>query len=209
MTPLLRIEGLDLRLPSAILQRDINFNIEKGDLVFLRGANGSGKSTFFKELFAVLGKSKKSPAIQVSGVDSFAFLPQSLNREFFIPLSLGEVAGLGGFGIYSQEITNILLPGLIAKRMWNVASGGEKQRALLAQTLSIQHSLYLLDEPFNHLDQVSVGLVSKAITDRAKKGESFLIATHSIPSHFVDSNLKSVNFVTKNYSQNGNADVTR
>lgn len=178
--PLLKVEGFELYSPAKVFLQNLSFDLGAGEVLFFQGANGTGKSTFLRNLFAILLQKKSSTRIHTSGIESFSFLPQSLNREFFIPLSLGELAGLSGSS-REQEVYNSLLPERMTDRMWNVASGGEKQRAVLAQALSERHSLYLLDEPFNHLDQDSVLLVATIIASRAQEGSSFVIATHAVP----------------------------
>jgi ABC-type Mn2+/Zn2+ transport system ATPase subunit len=193
---LVKVERHDLWSPAKILLQRLDLQLQPGEILFLQGPNGSGKSTFLRELFAVLTRQRKSNSIQISGVRSFSFLPQSLNREFFIPLSLGEVAGLATppQSAVAVETLNVLLPGKTATHMWNVASGGEKQRALLTQALSQHHLLYLLDEPFNHLDEDSVEVASTIIKTRANAGAAFLIATHTVPTSLNSGAAKTLHF---------------
>jgi ABC-type Mn2+/Zn2+ transport system ATPase subunit len=178
--PLLKVNGFDLYSPAKIFLQKLSFELYSGEIMFFQGPNGTGKSTFLRELFRILSLNRPSSAIQTCGIESFVFLPQSLNREFFIPLSLGEVAGLSGSS-KEEQVFGSLLPEAMFGRMWNVASGGEKQRAVLAQSLSTRRSLYLLDEPFNHLDQDSVSGLAKRMASMGSEGASFLVATHTVP----------------------------
>jgi ABC-type Mn2+/Zn2+ transport system ATPase subunit len=194
---LVEIEDLKLHSPAGAILQNFSTTVEEGEILFLRGPNGTGKSTFLRELFSVLERQTNNPSIRLGNLRSFAYLPQSLNREFFVPLSLGEVAGLSwtaGGRPPKAEILRALLPDAIVSRLWNVASGGEKQRAVLAQTLSNSHSLYLLDEPFNHLDQASIDTVAKIIKSLASGGAAFLIATHTVPEGLNIPTVKTLSF---------------
>ncbi len=192
--PLLRIENYDLFSPANVLLQNLNIVLQKGEIQFLQGPNGTGKSTLLREIFSILSHKKQCPHIQFHGVESFSYLPQNLNREFYIPLSLGEVAKLAGGFKSPTPILHALVPPEISTRMWNTASGGEKQRAVLAQAFSSKHSLYLLDEPFNHLDTNSIAIIAKAIHTLTELGATFLISTHSVPPSLNRESIKTFTF---------------
>ena len=132
----------------AILNQPFSLTVEPGQWVRLFGHNGSGKSTLLK---AIAGTHTNTSGMIAPSLDStsLAYLPQQHELKFDWPLSLRDVAGL-----FKAPTQTPLLLELNLDRLWNDASGGEKQRLLLALTLTKKDTkLLLLDEPFNHLDQ--------------------------------------------------------
>lgn len=167
-------EKLALRTPSGELLQNFSYQLSKAQIMCVLGPNGCGKSTFLKHIFT--HSKKQAPKLKVS------YLPQTHSKDFFVPHTLQEIATLG---LSSGQLTELFAPYLpqsMAQRLWNVASGGERQRALLLQVLSASADVYLLDEPFNHLDARSVEDFSELINVMTQQhGKSFVVATHIVP----------------------------
>lgn len=160
----------------------LNLKVAPGDVVFLTGENGSGKSTFLAKLFDLFSKnqshaqSTNQSFVTLESSTKVIFMPQAVNQEFFAPMTLGDLVGKGSL---SSGLFKSLLSKEIANHLWSESSGGERQRAFLAHVLSQKSGLYLLDEPFNHLDPFTIKLALEMIFDLSQKNKAaFVISTH-------------------------------
>lgn len=129
--------------------QSIDFQLHSGELWTLMGPNGSGKSSFLRALV---------DEIKYSGhlcwnidFQKIGFLPQMALKNIHLPLSLQEV-----YHFYSQSPNQSqLLNSINMQHPWDLASGGERQRILLAAFLNAEFETLILDEPCNHLDSSS------------------------------------------------------
>ncbi|WP_231104651.1 ABC transporter ATP-binding protein [Haloechinothrix halophila] len=155
-----------------VVLRDVDFAVQRGELLALVGANGSGKST----LLRALGGVRKPVAGEVL-LDDLPLGQLSARRraraitlvgqEEALPADLvvGEMVALGRTphrppwaGGDATERAAVLAAldqvglGYAVDHPVEQLSGGERRRALLARGLAQQTPLMLLDEPTNHLD---------------------------------------------------------
>lgn len=150
MTTLLEVHNLDIGHKKA-LQKKLNFKINEGDIFLLKGNNGVGKSTLLKTL---LGheqalKGKINWTIHREKCHS---LPQLINQDFPLSITLGEI--LESFPL-KEKVADMFNSNL-KKRRWTDASGGEKQKVLIATRLQQNTEFLILDEPFNHMDKKNI-----------------------------------------------------
>jgi ABC-type cobalamin/Fe3+-siderophores transport system ATPase subunit len=148
------------------VSRPVSFSISSGDLCVLTGPNGVGKSTLLHGMAGFL--SNLSPVSRLKGsiqtrneilgekTVQVRLHPQLSAPMFALPLSLGDV--LDWYRL-PNDSTPELISDLDLLRPWDSASGGEKQRVLLAGIFADGKTrndktfeILLLDEPGNHLD---------------------------------------------------------
>ncbi len=158
-----------------------NFHLEAGEGVLYRnqsigvlGENGIGKTTFVKILAGVMesdsGSANKS--VRVS------YKPQYINTDSKeLVMSVLQKA----IEKHTADLINPLeLKGLFTKKI-NQLSGGEMQRVAIAECLSRDAELYLLDEPSAYLDVEQRLVVSKVIRDFAeRKSTTVLVVDHDL-----------------------------
>ncbi|KAF5067788.1 Ferric enterobactin transport ATP-binding protein FepC [anaerobic digester metagenome] len=180
---------------------EITFQIPKGKITTLIGANGCGKSTLFhvmtKNLKAQQGKiflngknineiSLKQFAKEVSIVHQYNVAPNDLTVEKLI--SYGRIAhgGLGKknkqqdekFIHWAMEITDVTE--LKDKRISDL-SGGQRQRVWIAMALAQNTKILFLDEPTTYLDiryQIEILKLLKRLN--AEVGMTMLVVLHDI-----------------------------
>lgn len=141
--------------------KDVSFNANSGEFIWLMGLNGSGKSSLLRCLAginhisvdAVLFDGKSSLDAQKNGL--IGYVPQHSN--FSNSLTVGEAITICAdrYPRRSRAINEVLEEVRLSharERNLSVLSGGERQKFLLALALIHSPEVLLLDEPFSHLD---------------------------------------------------------
>jgi ABC-type Mn2+/Zn2+ transport system ATPase subunit len=177
--------------------RDISMQVHAGDLIVLIGTNGSGKSTLIKTLagmipplhgdVTVLGNRPGGTPRRV------AYLPQHPVSSHTLPLrardivAMGRYAHLGLFRRATRADHDIVDDSMsrtganeFAELPLRELSGGQQQRTHLAQVLSRQAEVLLLDEPTAGLDLSGKHAISEIITAERARGVTVVLATHDL-----------------------------
>lgn len=156
MTTLLEVQNLQaLSGEGHRLSPVINFELQEGEVLFLRGENGAGKSTLLKTLLG-LHKHYEGQFHFSIPPSQIEYLPQLGNLHFHLPLTLKDM-------LPATQSDSPLLKDLDLNKKWNTASGGERQKILLASVLAKAPRLLVLDEPFNHVDKESGQILEDAL----------------------------------------------
>ena len=174
-TPLLVVRDLAFDAPDGRpLVAGLAYDLMPGGIVAIAGPNGTGKSTLLK---IIMGELKAARGSVTFANKSVGYLSQLHNREFHIPLSLADVLSLGVPGRFNPAAATAL--GLLAAEeldlAWNTASGGERQKTLLTQVLMTQPQVLILDEPMNHLDNVTRGKLYAVLRDFVANGKRAIL----------------------------------
>lgn len=176
---LIQANGLNFAYTDSNLWKEnLNFEINCGQRLAIKGANGSGKSTLLNLITKKIQPTAGSLLLQYN---SIIYIDQDyslLNEK----LTLFEQAELfNQTGLLEHEINIYLTRFLFYQRDWNKPcsklSGGEKMRLLLC-CINIQRTapdIIILDEPTNNLDIQSIEILTEAI--KAYKG-SLLVVSH-------------------------------
>lgn len=177
----------------------VNFSLQKGEMVFLTGHSGAGKSTLLK-LIAML-ELPSSGQLVVNGVrlgqlkkrDIAAYRsslgitfqsPNLLNdRTIFDNVALPlQIQGLAPLMITKRVHAALDMVGLLSKeRMLPLhLSAGEQQRVGIARAVVHKPALLLADEPTGNLDPSLSAEIMKLFEQFNQVGVSILIATHDL-----------------------------
>lgn len=169
--------NLSIKVRGQYLFQNISFDLFAGEVLIIEGENGTGKTSLLKTLLGLSALHSGSVHLNLPK-SAITYLPQSGNTSFFIPLTLGDVIQLDS-DIQESEIIKWQLQSPSAlKKSWNTASGGEKQKALLARAIAQASQLLVLDEPFNHLDKESKIRIVDLIESKSHEGAAILMVAH-------------------------------
>ncbi|HEX7672705.1 MAG TPA: ATP-binding cassette domain-containing protein [Bdellovibrio sp.] len=160
MAKLLEVKGLQaFSRENRALSPIVNFELHEGEVLFLRGENGAGKSTIMKTLLG-LHKNYVGEFQIFPSKNEIQYLPQLGNLSFHLPLTLADML--------ESPSNSPLLKGLDLNKKWNTASGGERQKVLFTSALMKQPRILFLDEPFNHVDREAGLLLEESLGDYLK-----------------------------------------
>jgi cell division transport system ATP-binding protein len=177
--------------------RDISFNINKGEFVFLTGPSGAGKTTLFKlisafekitsgEVFVLghsLSKLKKGQIPFLRRKIGFVLQNYKLlkNKSVFenieLPLIILDVDKKTREKKVSDMIRHVGLES-VRDQYPDFLSGGEQQRVAIARALIHDPEIIIADEPTGNLDPDLSNTILKLFYEFSKKGMTFLVATH-------------------------------
>ncbi len=153
---LIQTQGVGVYVGARRILRDVDLSVRRREIVTVVGPNGSGKTTLLKVLIGAQAPSE-GVVVREAGL-RIGYVPQRLAIDQAMPLTVARWLSLSGASnkeAYLQIAEQVGISDLLKQQMVSL-SGGEFQRALLAQALLIQPDLLVLDEPTQGLDQPGV-----------------------------------------------------
>ena len=178
-----------------IVFEGLDFALEPGGALMLRGANGSGKSSLLR-LMAGLGR-PLSGTIAWHQAD-IAEDPEAHNRRLHYVghadpvkpvLTVAEnlafwaairdrAGAAGAAGVVAEALERLAI-GHLASVPGRFLSAGQKRRVNLARVLTAPAALWLLDEPHTALDSQALRSLDAAIADHRSDGGMVVLASHA------------------------------
>ncbi|MEK3954618.1 ABC-2 type transport system ATP-binding protein [Psychrobacillus psychrotolerans] len=172
---------------------DLNFSIEKGELVGLIGLNGAGKSTTIKHIIGTMnalkgeillnGKTLKEDPAQYR--TSFSYIPETpvLYDELTLKehLQLTAMAYNLDESVFEARKEALLKEFRMEKRLnWFPAhfSKGMRQKVMIMCAFLVNPTLFIIDEPFVGLDPLGIKSLLEQMKTRKDEGASILMSTH-------------------------------
>jgi ABC-2 type transport system ATP-binding protein len=188
MSALIEVKNLSKRYGKIKVIYDLNFKIEKGEVVVLLGPNGAGKSTLLK---CILGLIRYRGNILVDGLDvkkegtkirrRITYIPQ----QFMLYPNLTVVDNLKFYADIKGTTQNAVNQCIEKSKLEHFAdkpakelSEGQRQMLMLAIAGLADSSILLFDEPTANLDLKRVVEFKEMIRAESKKKKTILLSTH-------------------------------
>jgi len=198
-TPILKIDHIVKKFGTHEVLKDLDFSVQKGEVVCIIGSSGSGKSTLLRCINGLekmtagsvyfhnqkIGKDSKSINHFRSQV---GMVFQSFN--LFNNMTVLQNCMTGTIKVLKKDKEESkhlaikylkqvgMAPYINAKP--EQLSGGQKQRVAIARALTMHPQVLLFDEPTSALDPEMVGDVLKVIKELANNGLTMMIVTHEM-----------------------------
>src|SRR4051794_25856914 len=198
-TPMVRMANVDKHFGELHVLRDINLEVDTGQVVVVLGPSGSGKSTLCRTINRL--EPIDSGTIEVDGKT----LPAEGKALAALRADVGMV--FQSFNLFAHKtiLENVTLAPLKVRRTRKgeaekagmallervgidnqrdkypaQLSGGQQQRAAIARALAMKPKVMLFDEPTSALDPEMVQEVLDVMTGLAKEGMTMLVVTHEM-----------------------------
>lgn len=195
----IELSHLQKQFGDHIVLRDINLSVEKGEVLSVIGASGSGKSTMLRCInlletptsgkILYLGKDITSDNFSLSQYRAkVGMVFQSFNlfnnMTALNNCITGQVSVLKRNRKEAEEIAMKYLKKVGMEPYINAKpsqlSGGQKQRVAIARALAMEPEVLLFDEPTSALDPQMVGEVLDVMRNLATEGLTMIVVTHEM-----------------------------
>jgi phospholipid/cholesterol/gamma-HCH transport system ATP-binding protein len=203
--PLLRARALTLAFGAKVIQRDLSFDVERGEVLALIGGSGCGKSTVLRALVGL--HRPQAGRVLHGGRDLYAspldvqdelrrhlgvmfqagalFSSMTVGENVMLPLELNAPAPRARHEAIARE--KLALVGLQDSFDQEPASlsGGMKKRVAIARALALEPRVLFLDEPSAGLDPLASARLDALILQlRDQLGTTVVMVTHELDSLF-------------------------
>jgi ABC-type Mn2+/Zn2+ transport system ATPase subunit len=162
--------------------RDVNLSIAPGELVVLRGSNGSGKSSLLRMIAGVARLSSgsitgRSPVVAYA---PDAFPPVERMSAVSFLRHVGRMRGLGSRAALTRASDLVDRMGVVGDphASLRTLSKGNRQKICLAQAFIGPTGLLALDEPTSGLDEEAVAMLLELVRDQLAAGAMCVVADH-------------------------------
>ena len=197
--PIIRIESLRKSFGMTEVLKDVDLDVQKGEVVVILGPSGSGKSTllrcvnrleeptggriWFEDIEVTSPQTNINQVRERVGMvfQSFNLFPH-LTAKGNVMLAQRKVMGRSrdeAERIASEQLTRVGL-GDRMDHFPSQLSGGQQQRVAIARALAMDPHVMLFDEVTSALDPELVRGVLEVMQDLAKAGMTMLVVTHEI-----------------------------
>ncbi len=201
----IEVSGLEMRYGSFLIQRDLDFTVDRGDVFIIMGGSGCGKSTLLKHLIGLYRPA--AGEISYSGVsfwggeaDARAAMMRKVGVLYQHGALWSSMTLAENIAVPLEEYTDYspsLIREISAHKLAMVGlagfdefypseiSGGMQKRAGLARAMALDPEILFFDEPSAGLDPVSAKLLDDLIIELSETlGTTVVVVTHELESIF-------------------------
>ena len=191
---MLLINNLSFSRNETKIFENLNLSLSNKKIIQIKGRNGSGKTTFLKVILNILepnngeiiwkGKNIKKNIFDFYKQTTFIMDNNTSTRELSVEDNINFWRGLSSSKLNNEEIFELLNKLNIEKYYKTKVmylSSGERKKLELIRLILEQKKLWVLDEPFNHLDDLSIEILNQTFLDHVNNDGMILFASHFNP----------------------------
>lgn len=201
---LIEYQKVNIYQQDKLILKDVNFQVDEGEFIYIIGKVGSGKSSLLKTMYCeldlvedetekaeVLGRDLKSlrrreiPAFRKEMGIIFQDFQLLHDRSVYKNLKFVlKATGWKDKAEIEQRIDEVLnAVGMTDKKdsMPHELSGGEQQRIAIARSLLNHPKIVIADEPTGNLDPETATNIVRLLKDITLQGTAVVMSTHNIP----------------------------
>ena len=193
----LSTKGLYKQYGKRMVVKDVDLDVNKGEIVGLLGPNGAGKTTTFYMITGMIKPTKGKIFLDKNNITNRAMYQRSRSGIGYLsqePSIFGKLSVEDNLRLV-LEMTDLtkeeqdekverLLDNLsiqhIRKNIGNNLSGGERRRVEISRTLAIDPDFILLDEPFAGVAPIAVEDIQSIVTSLKERNIGVLITDHNV-----------------------------
>lgn len=199
MNTLIEYKDVEIRQAEQIVLHDVNLTVERGEMIYLLGKVGSGKSSFMKTLYGALPiaagqaqvldynmsniRRRQLPYLRrrlgIIFQDYKLLTDRSVEDNLLFVLS---ATGWKDKKLMKEHVVEMLkqvgMETKAYKRPYEL-SGGEQQRVVIARALLNSPEMILADEPTGNLDAETGGEIMELLHSISEAGITVLVSTHN------------------------------
>lgn len=177
----LKLENVAVIRGNRLVLNGLSVQASAGEIIWVRGANGTGKSTLLRLIAGLLPS--VSGAVRVDSKVALADENLALDPNVPVGKALRFWADMDGASASDRDgaLSDMDLHAL-SEIPVRFLSTGQRKRASIARVLTSNVAIWLLDEPYNGLDSASCARLDAAILRHAASGGIVLVAAHQAPS---------------------------
>ncbi|MFA6045050.1 MAG: LPS export ABC transporter ATP-binding protein [Phycisphaerales bacterium] len=197
--PLLHALKLRKTYNGRVVVDDVNFGVERAEVVGILGRNGAGKTTSFRMTIGMIDPDRGQTQVLFDGRD-VSNLPMYKRARAGMGYLSQEPSVFGRLSCQDNLLAILETRGLTrtqrkhraaalleqfglshkARHAARTCSGGERRKLEIARALVTEPRLILLDEPFSGVDPIAVEDLQSEIRRLADRGIAFLITDHNV-----------------------------
>lgn len=192
---MLLINNLSFSRNDNIIFQNLNLSLSNQSITQIRGKNGSGKTTLINVILNFLesktgeifweGKNIKKNIFNFYNKTTFIMDHNTCTRKMTVLDNINFWSRLSSSKLTKDEIV-LLLETFNIEKYQNTKtmylSSGEIKKLELLRLILEQKKLWILDEPYNHLDDLSIEILNQTFIDHINKDGVILFTSHLKPS---------------------------
>ena len=189
---MIKISNISLARGNNLILKRVSLTVNTSEIILIKGPNGRGKSTFLSCIANFIEPMEGTIYYQDKLVDeqissknfifiseeNFAYENISIIENIYYWLALNGVKPNNNS---INKCLTYLYGHLDVEKKFLSLSFGQKRKMRMLLLMLIQKPVWLLDDPFNGLDEVSINKLSRLIFTKRDQGGIVIIATHIIP----------------------------
>ena len=194
--PLLRLSGLTKAYPGVVANKDVSFNIGRGEVHALLGENGAGKSTLVKTIYGLVKPDSGSMTLEgqpfepadphaartagVAMVFQHFSLFDAMNVAENIALGMENPPPQAQIAAQVRTVSDQYGLPLDPDRIVGELSAGERQRVEIIRCLLQDPKLLIMDEPTSVLTPQEVDILFETLRQLSAEGTAILYISHKL-----------------------------